>query len=90
MITNDTINNSKESLLLLTQDIIEHDTKPIANILLNMKYKDELDFCTIFGLKSCTGCKRAFKKCTDCIDSFLYTNYLNKFMKETDNQYGYN
>ena len=71
MITKE-IDNSTHPLLSLTQDIIENDGKPIANILLNMKYKGELDFCTIFDLKSCTGCKNEFNRCTDCIDSYLY------------------
>lgn len=55
------------------KDILSRDSKPIANLILNM---GGLDFCQAVGLNDNCGCSH--KSCTDCIHDYL----LEKFSPE--------
>jgi len=53
------------------KDIRNRDSKPIANIILNMA---GMDFCDTFDLRENGSCEK-FKSCTDCIHDYLSSEY---------------
>lgn len=76
---------NKACNLKCAQCIAEHDSKAVANIILNMYFgkipSDSVGFCEIFGLKEKGHCADG-KCCTDCIDSFLMEYYLKRGREE--------
>lgn len=61
----------KEHSLKIARQTVERDSKPVANIILNMSYDyhTHVSFCDIFNLKEKCGCEE--KYCTECIHKFL-------------------
>lgn len=62
--------------LRLAKEIVQRDSKAVANIILNMGYgnRNNVSFCEIFELRKNGGCEK-HKYCTDCIHSFLKEYY---------------
>lgn len=62
--------------LRIAKDIVNRDSKAIANVVLNMSFGNmsNVSFCEIFSLKP-DGCQ-SHDRCTDCIHDFLAKTYL--------------
>lgn len=68
----------------IAQRIVRMDSKPIANIILNMHFgrtpSDSVSFCDIFNLRE-TEYHKKYERCTDCIEAFLQDYYTSKHPK---------
>ena len=65
--------------LQVAREIRRRDRKAAANIILNMGFgnRNNVSFCEIFELKENGGCEK-HKYCTDCIDAYLKSVYLEE------------
>ena len=75
-----------DAALKIAKDIVERDSKAVANIILNMDFGNErnVSFCEIFDLRERGGCNKN-KRCTDCIHSFL-KKYFQELKTESEGE----
>ena len=73
--------------LQVAREIRRRDRKAAANIILNMGFgnRNNVSFCEIFELKENGGCEK-HKYCTDCIDAYLKSVYLEETGGQQDKE----